>query len=60
MTKQQDVSVFYTRSIANAAIAKGLRTENLHDHPIGVRMRCIDEYLLAVLLHEAQDSIDPN
>ena len=59
MTEQQDVSVFVLENCALAAIANGLRTQNLRDHMVGLRMHLVDDNLQGGLLHGAQERIHP-
>lgn len=57
MTEQQDVSVFVLEYCAPAAIASGLRTQNLRDHLFGLRMVVVDDNFQGGLLHGAQERI---
>jgi hypothetical protein len=59
MTVQQDVSVFIHENCALAAIANGLRTQNLRDHLVGLRMHVVDDNFQGGLLHGAQERINP-
>jgi len=59
MTELQDVSVFVLENCALAAIANGLRTQNLRDHLVGLRMVVVDDSFQDGLLHGAQERIHP-
>ena len=57
MTEQQDVSVFVLENCALAAIANGLRTQNLRDHLIGLHLHFIDDGIQDGLLRGARERI---
>jgi len=57
MTEQQDVSVFVLENCAPAAIADGLRTQNLCDHLIGLHLHFMDDGIQDGLLRGAHERI---